>query len=103
MLKIGRRASLLAAGLGLAAGMGLAAPQAQDTKPSGNVEFIVPLAPGGGIDTAATKTAIRLAQAGELVGMFPEGRINDTDAHAGELLALVRDLPCSTPSRSGPR
>ncbi len=32
----------------------------------------------GGIDTAATKLAIRLAQDGGLVGMFPEGRINDT-------------------------
>ncbi len=32
----------------------------------------------GGIDTAATKLAIRLAQEGGLVGMFPEGRINDT-------------------------
>lgn len=30
----------------------------------------------GGIDTAATKAAIRLAQAGEVVGMLPEGRIN---------------------------
>lgn len=30
-----------------------------------------------GIDTAATKLAIRYAQHGELVGMFPEGRIND--------------------------
>ncbi len=29
-----------------------------------------------GIDTAATKSAIRLASQGELVGMFPEGRIN---------------------------
>jgi len=33
----------------------------------------------GGIDTAATKQAIRLAQEGGLVGMFPEGRINDND------------------------
>ncbi len=33
----------------------------------------------GGIDTAATKLAIRLAQSGELVGIFPEGRINTTD------------------------
>jgi 1-acyl-sn-glycerol-3-phosphate acyltransferase len=31
-----------------------------------------------GIDTAATKQAIRLAQEGGLVGMFPEGRINET-------------------------
>ena len=33
----------------------------------------------GGVDTAATKTAIRLAAAGGLVGMFPEGRINMTE------------------------
>src|SRR5258708_5796355 len=33
----------------------------------------------GGIDTAATKLAMRYAQQGELVGMFPEGRINDTE------------------------
>jgi 1-acyl-sn-glycerol-3-phosphate acyltransferase len=30
----------------------------------------------GGIDTAATKAAIRLAARGEIVGMLPEGRIN---------------------------
>ena len=30
----------------------------------------------GGVDTAAVKTAIRLAAQGELVGVFPEGRIN---------------------------
>lgn len=33
----------------------------------------------GGIDTAATKQAIRLAREGGLVGMFPEGKINRTD------------------------
>ncbi|MBX7168368.1 MAG: 1-acyl-sn-glycerol-3-phosphate acyltransferase [Pirellulales bacterium] len=33
-----------------------------------------------GIDTAATKMAIRYAEQGGLVGMFPEGRINDTPA-----------------------
>ncbi len=32
-----------------------------------------------GVDTAATKLAIRLAQQGGLVGLFPEGRINTTD------------------------
>jgi 1-acyl-sn-glycerol-3-phosphate acyltransferase len=32
----------------------------------------------GGIDTAATKIAIRYAAQGELVGMLPEGRINET-------------------------
>ena len=32
-----------------------------------------------GIDTAATKAAIRFAQAGDLVGVFPEGRLNATD------------------------
>lgn len=30
----------------------------------------------GGVDTAATKTAIRLAAEGGIVGMLPEGRIN---------------------------
>ncbi len=39
-----------------------------------------------GIDTAATKQAIRYAREGELVGLFPEGRINTTD----ELLASGR-------------
>ena len=34
----------------------------------------------GGIDTASTRQAIRLAQAGEMIGIFPEGRINTTDA-----------------------
>lgn len=33
----------------------------------------------GGIDTAATKGAIRYAEQGGLVGMFPEGRINMSD------------------------
>ncbi len=34
----------------------------------------------GGVDTASTKKAIRLAAEGGLVGIFPEGRINITDA-----------------------
>ena len=33
----------------------------------------------GGVDTASTKSAIRYAERGGLVGMFPEGRINLTD------------------------
>lgn len=33
----------------------------------------------GGVDTAATKAALRIVAAGGLVGMFPEGRINMTD------------------------
>jgi 1-acyl-sn-glycerol-3-phosphate acyltransferase len=33
----------------------------------------------GGVDTASTKLAIRYASNGDLVGLFPEGRINDTD------------------------
>ncbi len=34
----------------------------------------------GGVDTAATKMAIRYAQAGHLVGLFPEGRLNTSPA-----------------------
>ena len=34
----------------------------------------------GGVDTASTKQAIRSLQNGEVVGMFPEGRINRTPA-----------------------
>jgi len=33
----------------------------------------------GGVDTAATRVAIRYARQGDLVGLFPEGRINTTD------------------------
>ena len=33
----------------------------------------------GGIDTAATKAALRITAGGGLVGMFPEGRINMTE------------------------
>ncbi len=40
----------------------------------------------GGADTTATRAALRYAQEGGLVGMFPEGRINVTD----ELLLPVR-------------
>ncbi|HTN76440.1 MAG TPA: lysophospholipid acyltransferase family protein [Pirellulaceae bacterium] len=39
-----------------------------------------------GIDTAATKLAIRYVRQGSVIGMFPEGRINMTD----ELLLPVR-------------
>ena len=57
----------------------------------------------GGVDTAATKGAIRLAEEGGVVGMFPEGRINMTDAlmlpgRPGAVLvalkARVPILPC---------
>jgi 1-acyl-sn-glycerol-3-phosphate acyltransferase len=40
----------------------------------------------GGIDTSATKAAIRCAQQGGMLGMFPEGRLNMTE----ELLLPVR-------------
>ncbi|MCI0360769.1 MAG: 1-acyl-sn-glycerol-3-phosphate acyltransferase [Planctomycetaceae bacterium] len=40
----------------------------------------------GGIDTAATKAALRIVEAGGLVGMFPEGRINMT----ADLLLPIR-------------
>ena len=57
----------------------------------------------GGIDTAATRQAIRLASGGEIVGMLPEGRINMTEAfmlpgRPGAVLvalkARVPILPC---------
>jgi 1-acyl-sn-glycerol-3-phosphate acyltransferase len=57
----------------------------------------------GGADKAAIQTAIRLAQQGELVGLFPEGRINTTDklllpARPGvakiALAARVPVVPC---------
>jgi 1-acyl-sn-glycerol-3-phosphate acyltransferase len=57
----------------------------------------------GGIDTAATKTAIRYAQQGGLVGLFPEGRVNTTDElllpgrSGAALIALrarVNVIPC---------
>lgn len=37
----------------------------------------------GGIDTASTKAAIRIAAAGGMVGMLPEGRINVTGKFMG--------------------
>ena len=55
------------------------------------------------IDTAATKSAIRYAQAGGLVGLFPEGRINTTDqlllpGRPGAALIAIRArvpvIPC---------
>ena len=53
----------------------------------------------GGIDTAATKAAIRCVQAGGLVGMFPEGRINMSDQFmlpirpGAGLIATKADVP----------
>lgn len=57
----------------------------------------------GGVDTAATKMAIRLAQEGGLVGLFPEGRVNATaelllpgrpGAALIALKARVKVIPC---------
>jgi 1-acyl-sn-glycerol-3-phosphate acyltransferase len=57
----------------------------------------------GGVDTASTKMAIRLAQQGGLVGLFPEGRVNMTDAlllpgrSGAAMIALrarVKVIPC---------
>lgn len=57
----------------------------------------------GGIDTAATKTAIRYAEQGGLIGMFPEGRINMSEqfmmpVRPGAILVALRAgspvLPC---------
>ena len=56
-----------------------------------------------GIDTAATKLMIRYAQAGKLVGLFPEGRINNSEqlllpgrqgAAMIALKARVSVIPC---------
>jgi 1-acyl-sn-glycerol-3-phosphate acyltransferase len=56
-----------------------------------------------GVDTASTKMAIRLAQQGGLVGLFPEGRINTTPelllpgrpgAALIALRARVKVIPC---------
>ena len=53
----------------------------------------------GGIDTAATKSAIRHAQTGALVGMFPEGRLNTTERlllsgrPGAALVALRAEVP----------
>jgi 1-acyl-sn-glycerol-3-phosphate acyltransferase len=57
----------------------------------------------GGIDTAATKMAIRYAQQGGLVGLFPEGKVNVTDelllpGRSGAALIALRArvpvIPC---------
>ena len=66
---------------------------------------IVGAIPAGrnGADTAATKAAIRTARDGQLVGLFPEGRINDTSrlllaGHSGAVMialkARVPIVPC---------
>jgi 1-acyl-sn-glycerol-3-phosphate acyltransferase len=56
-----------------------------------------------GIDTAATKTAIRLASQGKCVGMLPEGRINTTSqfmlpCRPGAIMVALRArvpvIPC---------
>ncbi len=63
-----------------------------------------------GVDTAATKLAIRYASQGDLVGLFPEGRINDTGAlllpgrPGAALIALKARVPvvpviCVAPER----
>jgi 1-acyl-sn-glycerol-3-phosphate acyltransferase len=57
----------------------------------------------GGIDTAATRFAIRLVQQGGLVGLFPEGRVNTTSSlllpgRSGAALIALRArvpvIPC---------
>lgn len=51
----------------------------------------------GGVDTRSTKKAISLAAAGHWVGMFPEGRINQTD----RLMLSVRPGVILTARRAG--
>jgi 1-acyl-sn-glycerol-3-phosphate acyltransferase len=51
----------------------------------------------GGIDTAATKAALRIVRQGGLVGMFPEGRINRTS----ELLLPIRPGAAHVARRAG--
>jgi 1-acyl-sn-glycerol-3-phosphate acyltransferase len=51
----------------------------------------------GGVDTASTKFAIRLARSGRYVGMFPEGRINRTD----QPLMTIRPGAAMVALRSG--
>jgi len=52
-----------------------------------------------GVDTAATKQAIRMARCGKLVGIFPEGRINDSDQFllkirpGAAMIALKANVP----------
>lgn len=57
----------------------------------------------GGIDTAATKQALRYVREGGVIGMFPEGRINKTDrlfipVRPGAALVAIKTraivLPC---------
>jgi 1-acyl-sn-glycerol-3-phosphate acyltransferase len=57
----------------------------------------------GGVDTAATKAAIRIVEQGGLVGLFPEGRINRTGqtllpGHPGAAMIALKTrapvVPC---------
>ncbi len=50
-----------------------------------------------GMDTAATKAAIRLTKSGRLVGMFPEGRLN----HTREPMVSVRSGAAMVAERAG--
>jgi 1-acyl-sn-glycerol-3-phosphate acyltransferase len=51
----------------------------------------------GGIDTAATKAALQIAERGGIVGMFPEGRINRTD----DLMLPIRPGAAHVAVRAG--
>ncbi|MFO1066871.1 MAG: lysophospholipid acyltransferase family protein [Pirellulales bacterium] len=50
-----------------------------------------------GMDTASTKTAIRIAREGRLVGMFPEGRLN----HTRDPLVSIRSGAALVAMRAG--
>lgn len=53
----------------------------------------------GGVDIASTKLAIRYAKRGDLIGLFPEGRINETERFllpgrpGAALIALKAEVP----------
>ena len=66
MRKLFRQAAAASAALGIMFGLATADARCAEWKPSRNVEFIVPLAPGGGIDVATRQMQKVLQQNGLL-------------------------------------